>query len=143
MRSELPGLTSIGLLAVAIVLATVGAFMTWWVLAVLYVAICAVCLAGILYVFCAKCPCQAHCGHVIPGKLAALVGREPGPYSELENAVVAGALLLLLGLPQVWLWRNLALAATFWVFVAIAILEIRMFVCRACDNAFCPAKAGG
>lgn len=142
MRSVLHGMVSLGLVAVTIVIATVAAFQTWWALGVLYLATCAVCLAAILYAFCAKCPCKAHCAHVIPGKLAALASREAGPYSRLETAAVVAALLLLLGLPQLWLWRHLALAVGFWLCAAVALVEIRGFVCRSCDNVFCPALHG-
>jgi hypothetical protein len=140
VRSEFHGIASLGLILFAIVTAAAAAFLTWWLLGVSYLAICAVCLAAILYAFCAKCPCQAHCSHVIPGKLAVLWSREPGPYSKLETAVVAVTLLLILGIPQLWLWRYLALMAAFWVAAAVALMEIRAYVCRACDNAFCPAS---
>jgi hypothetical protein len=142
MRTEFHGITSIGLTMFAIAIASVAAFLTSWVLGVLYLAICAVSLAAILFAFCAKCPCQLHCGHVIPGKLAALVSRQPGPYSKLETAVVVVALLLLVGLPQLWLWQYLRLLTAFWALTVVAVAGIRTFVCRACENVYCPAKAG-
>ena len=142
MRTEFHGIMSIGLTMFAIAIAAVAAFLTSWVLGGLYLAICAASLAAILYAFCAKCPCQLHCGHVIPGKLAALVSRQPGPYSKLEMALTAVALLLLVGVPQLWLWQYLRLLAAFWALTVVAVVEIRKFVCRACDNVYCPAKAG-
>lgn len=142
MRTEFHGIVSIGLTTFAIAIASVAAFQTSWVLGVLYLAICTLSLGAILYAFCAKCPCQLHCGHVIPGKLAALVSRQPGPYTKLETAVTAVGLLLLVGLPQLWLWQYLRLLAAFWALTVVAVIEIQRFVCRACDNVYCPAKAG-
>jgi hypothetical protein len=99
---------------------------------------------GIVYAFCAKCPCRGHCAHVIFGKLAtALTNRRPGPYSPSEVAVVAVALLWLLGLPQAWLWRYPTWLIVFWVLNAMAVLQIRLAVCRSCENVHCPIKVGG
>lgn len=144
MSVRLHGLTSIGLTAGAILLAAVAAFQTWWVLGFVYLAASGLALAGILYAYCAKCPCQTNCGHVLPGWVAgAFMKRQQGPYTTVELAVVVVALLLLLGMPQVWLWRYPGLFIAFWVLSAIAVILIRGFVCRACDNVYCPASLAG
>lgn len=143
MNSQSHGVASLCLVAATIVLATVAGFLTSWVLGVVYLALCLAALAGILYAFCAKCPCQAQCGHVIPGKVTRILAqRDPGPYTAVELAVVVLSLLVLLALPQVWLWRYPALLIAFWVLTAISLVQIRAFVCQACDNVHCPAKAG-
>lgn len=142
MATRFHGVTSLGLVLVAIVLAAVAAFLTSWVLGLAYLAVCAVAPAGILVAYCAKCPCQSHCGHLFPGKLAMrFLDRQPGPYTPAELGTVGLALLLLLGLPQVWLWRYPLLFAVYWVLNAVALIEIRAVVCRSCENVYCPARS--
>ena len=52
---------------------------------------CAVGCGSIIYAYCAKCPCRANCGHVVPGKIAiALTHRDTSPYTLLEIGVVGG-----------------------------------------------------
>ncbi len=144
MIARFHGVTSIGLVVGAIVIAAVVLFQASWVVAVVYLVGCGVCLAGIVYAFCAKCPCRGQCAHVILGKLAmAFTNREEGPYAGIELAVVVVALLWLLGFPQIWLWRYAGLLVAFWVLNAIAVVQIRLAVCPACGNAPCPLKAGG
>jgi hypothetical protein len=143
MSARFHGVMSISLVGVSIVVAALVAFQTSPLLGIAYVVGCALAPLGIVYAFCAKCPCRTHCAHVIFGKLAvALTNRQPGPYTPAEMAVVGLGLLWLLGLPQVWLWRNLALFVVFWVLNAVAVVQIRLAVCPACDNVHCPMGAG-
>jgi hypothetical protein len=93
-------------------------------------------------VFCAKCSCRTLCGHVIPGKVAMVfIHRTPGPYTTVEIIVTGIALLLLIGLPQIWLWQYTGLFITFWVLIGIAVIQIRTVICRGCDNTYCPARS--
>jgi hypothetical protein len=142
MSIQLHGITSLGLVLAAIVLAAVVMFQVSWALGVVYLLICAVALLAILYGYCAKCPCRIHCGHVFPGKAAMIFkNRPPGPYTTVELAITCLALLLLMGLPQAWLWRYIEPFIAFWVMTAIAVIQIRTIVCRACDNIHCPVKS--
>ena len=128
---------------VAAVLAGVAAFLTSWGFGLAYLAICVMAPAGIVVAYCAKCACQSHCAHLFPGRLAMrLPERRPGPYTPAELGTVGLALLLLLGLPQVWLWRYPLLFVVFWVLNAVALIQIRIVVCRTCENLFCPLRAG-
>jgi len=127
-------------MAAAVLIAAVVMFKTSWVLGVVYLAICVAGSGAILFAYCAKCPCKAHCAHIFPGKAAMAFDRQPGPYTAAELAAPVVTLLLLLGLPQFWLWRNMGLFITFWVLSAIAFFQIRTVVCRACDNSHCPLK---
>jgi hypothetical protein len=144
MSTRFHGVTSIGLVGIAIVIAAVVMFQASWMLGALYLVGCLIAPLGIVYAFCAKCPCRGHCAHVVFGKLAiALTNRQPGPYSRGEVAVVAVALVWLLGLPQAWLWRYPTWLIVFWVLNAIAVLQIRLAVCRSCENVHCPMKVDG
>jgi hypothetical protein len=141
MKTRFHGFTSIGLVLIATIIAAVGMFRTSWALGVVYLAICAAAPGAILYAYCAKCPCKAHCAHVLPGKAAMAISRGSGPYTTTELAVLAVAFLALMGLPQIWLWRYTGLFVAYWVLSIVAVVQIRTVVCRACDNVFCPLKA--
>lgn len=144
LNARFHGVMSIGLVGVSVGLAAVVMFQVSVALGVVYLIGCAVAPLAIVYAYCAKCPCRSHCAHVIFGKLAvALTNRQPGPYSRGEVAVVVVTLLWLLGLPQIWLWRWLGLFVAFWLLNAVAVLQIRLVVCRSCENVFCPMRAGG
>jgi hypothetical protein len=141
MSTRAHGVTSISLVGIAIVIAAAVMSQVSWLLGALYLVGCLVALLGIVYAFCAKCPCRTHCAHVIFGKLAtALTNRQQGPYARGEVAVVVGALFWLLGLPQIWLWRSLVLFVAFWGLNAVAVLQIRFAVCSSCENVYCPLK---
>ncbi len=144
MRIQFHGLTSLGLIFLAVVLAALAMFMTSWLLGVSYLVAGAVGLVGVLYAYCAKCPCHTHCGHIIPGKIVAALfpARQPGPYTPAELIILVVGLLLLLGLPQFWLWHYMEFFIVFWLLTVIALLQIRTVVCRACDNIYCPARLG-
>jgi hypothetical protein len=144
MSTRFHGAVSIGLVGLAILVAVVTVFQTLPVLGIIYLVGCAVAPLGIVYAFCAKCPCRTHCAHVIFGKLAvALTNQQPGPYRPAEIAVVGLALLWLLGLPQVWLWRTPVWFGVFWLLNTVAVAQIRLAVCPACDNVHCPMRVGG
>ncbi len=141
MKTQIHGVTSLGLILVANVMAIVTLFLSSWGWGVVYLGGGLAALGGILYAYCAKCPCRTHCGHVIPGKIVvALTNRQTGPYTPVEFAILGLALLWLIGLPQLWLWQETGLLVTFWVLVAVALVQIRTVVCRACDNVYCPAR---
>jgi hypothetical protein len=144
LNARFHGVVSIGLVLVAVIIAVATGFQLSAVLGLVYLLGCALAPLGIVYAFCAKCPCRTHCAHVIFGKLAvALTNRRPGPYSPAEIAVVGLALLWLLGLPQIWLWRSLGWFVAFWVLNVVAVLQIRLVVCRGCGNVYCPMRANG
>jgi hypothetical protein len=143
VSARVHGIVSITLVLVSTFVATVAAFLTSWVLGLTYLVVCGLGLGGILFAYCAKCPCREQCGHVIPGKVVGALGqRTPGPYTPLELVVVGLALLGLVAVPQAWLWHYPAMFMVFWAMTIIAVVQIRAFVCRACDNVYCPARAG-
>jgi hypothetical protein len=134
------GIISLGLTSVALVIAALAMFLSSWGLGVAYVAICLIAPQAIIYAFCAKCPCKECCGHVLPGKQAMAFNRQPGPYTPVELGILGVVLLLLFGLPQFWLWQYPKLFIAFWILSAIAFMQIRLVVCRACNNIHCPLK---
>ena len=143
MSARFHGVVSIGLVGIAILIAAVTVFQSSLLLGIVYLVGCGLAPWGIVYAFCAKCACRHCCAHVVFGKLAvAFTNRQEGPYTKAEMAVVVLALLWLLGLPQVWLWRTPLWLIVFWVLNAVAVVQIRLAVCPACENVRCPMRAG-
>ena len=141
MRRQLHGIISLGLIFAAVVVAAVVLIRISVTLGALYLGGCAAASIVILYAYCAKCPGRTHCGHVLPGKAAKIFSDRPsGPYTTVELAATGLSLLVLMGLPQVWLWRSMRPLIAFWAMTIIAVIQIRSVVCRNCNNAFCPAK---
>ena len=140
MTKQFHGMTSLGFAAIAIAIAAVVMFRTSLTLGVVYLAACALGGGIIVYAYCAKCPCKAHCAHVLPGKAALAFDRQPGPYTATEIVALALAGLLIMGLPQFWLWRYLGLFIAHWVLMAVALVQVRIVVCRSCDNVYCPLR---
>jgi hypothetical protein len=46
----------------------------------------------------------------------------------------------LIGYPQAWLWRHTTALIAFWGLMALAVVDIRVKVCKACDNKHCPGN---
>jgi hypothetical protein len=140
-RSRAPGIVSLVLALGAVAVGGVAVFRASPPCAAAYAAIVAAAAVIVLKVYCAKCPAAEHCGHVLPGPAARLLGRRPsGPYSKAELVATGIALVAMIGPPQIWLWREPVLEAAFWVPLIAAIILIRRRVCPGCDNAFCPAR---
>ncbi len=141
MTNRFHGVTSLGFVAIAVAIAAVPMFQASLTLGAVYLAICALGSGAIIYTYCAKCPCKAHCAHVLPGKAAMAFDRQPGPYTATEMTVMILALLTLVGFPQFWLWQYRGLFIAYWLLFAIALVQVRAVVCRNCDNVYCPLKA--
>ncbi|MBN1659026.1 MAG: hypothetical protein JXA93_11515 [Anaerolineae bacterium] len=142
MSARFHGVMSISLVGISILIAIVTVFQATPGLGLVYLAGCALAPFGIVYAFCAKCPCRTCCAHIVFGKLAvALTHRQPGPYTPPEVGAVGLALLWLLCLPQLWLWQAPLWLALFWLLNAVALVQIHLAVCPACDNAYCPLRS--
>jgi hypothetical protein len=142
MKTRFHGVTSLIFVGIAIVLAAVAIFQASLWLGIGYLLLCGLASFVVVYSYCAKCPCKAHCAHVLPGKAAMFFKRPSGPYSTAETLSMVTALALLIGPPQLVLWRSPALMVTFWILCGIAFAQIRIAVCRTCNNIYCPLKNG-
>lgn len=140
MNTRFHGVTSLTFVGIAIALAAVAIFQASLWLGIGYLILCGIASFVVVYSYCAKCPCKAHCAHVLPGKAAMSFKRPPGPYSTAEVLLMVTALTLLIGLPQLSLWHSPVLMAAFWVLCGIAFVQIRSAVCKTCNNVYCPLK---
>ena len=132
------GIVSLILVGLVSVLCLVVIAYHSWVWGAIYLVVIAAAPLAVLRSFCAKCPCKAHCAHVLPGKAAMAFARDPGPYTRGEIFAMAGSLLLLFGLPQFWLWKTPVLGIIYWVLAGIAFFQIRLAVCPRCAHTHCP-----
>ncbi len=137
---RLHGITSFLWVAIAAVIAARTASRTSAPLATAYLAICVTAPWVIIYAFCAKCTCKAGCAHVLPGVIAQIMGRKPGPYHPAELLATGLALLLLIGFPLLWLWRYPGSLLAFCLLSGVALLQIRLASCQTCENAHCPLR---
>ena len=96
MTKRFHGITSLLLAAIAIAIAVATAFQTSWVLGSVYLSICLLAPPAIIYAYCAKCACKAHCAHVLPGpgpKLffrALKSSRSTSPSRSVSPGIVSG-----------------------------------------------------
>jgi hypothetical protein len=134
------GVTSLGLTFIATIIALVVMFLTSWVLGVIYLAVMMIAPQAILRTYCAKCPCKVHCGHVFPGK-AAMAFAKDGPYTPTDFLIMGVSMLLLIGLPQFWLWQYPIMFGAYWVLTGIGLTQILLVICPRCKNVYCPVKA--
>ena len=129
---------------IASMLAAAVLFQISWLWALGYLLMCAVGCGSIIYAYCAKCPCRANCGHVVPGKIAiALTHRDTSPYTMLEIGVVGVAVTLMYALPVFWLWRSPIVFAPYALLMLVAFLQAQIVLCRNCNNIYCPARKDG
>jgi len=140
LATQIHGILSIVLIATGCGIGILAISQESIFLAAAYCLVAVLALGAILLAFCAKCTCKEHCGHVIPGKLARHIHRPAGPYTTTELAIVAASFLLIIGLPQLFLWNQSLLLIGFWVLVAFALLEIRLTICTRCENRNCPVR---
>ncbi len=106
----------------------------------LYIVIISISPVIVVYSFCSKCICRLDsCGHIFPGKLSKLLpSRKQNNYTMLDILGAAISLTVLIIFPQFWIWENKIFLIIFWVLIFIALVEIRLFVCRNCNNEKCP-----
>jgi len=106
----------------------------------LYITIIIISQVIIVYSLCSKCICRLDsCVHIFPGKLSKfLPSRKQNNYTVLDILGAAVSFAVLIIYPQFWLWENKIFLIIFWLFLFIALIELRLFVCRNCINEKCP-----
>lgn len=140
MNRQTHGILSLLIMFAAVVTAAFVILQSSVVWAVLYiVGILLSCLV-IVYSFCTKCPCRnTDCGHVIPGKITRFFPpRAEGPYTFADMAGVVVPLVFMIVFPQYWLLSQPVYFILFAALCLIAAADIQFFVCKGCNNRFCP-----
>ncbi|MBM7867592.1 hypothetical protein GTO89_12565 [Heliobacterium gestii] len=140
LKDRFHGVLSIGIIGLSFVLGFAAILPFSSSLAFGYLIVLVVAVPVIVFSYCSKCLCRGHaCGHVFPGKLTRwLPERKTRTYRLADYLGVIVPFLLMVGIPQYWLWKNAFLFGAFWTLLAIAVAEIRAFVCKGCGNEHCP-----
>lgn len=138
MSNQFHGISSLVLAITAILIGAIAIFSISGGWGLVYLGVLGLGSQVVLQSYCAKCPVKAQCAHVLPGKAALKIDRRPGPYTSTEIGLTMAALALIVGMPQLWLWRYPAAAIAFWGLIAVALTQILTNVCRACKNVNCP-----
>ena len=137
----LHGWISIILMALIVGIGTLGIFRVNRLMAGAYLVSVASGMTGVLYAFCAKCSCRDTCRHIFLGPLTRyLPRREMTPYTSADLAMTATGLSPMVLFPQYWLFTQKPLLLLFWQLTAALLVEILLFICKGCDNQYCPAK---
>jgi hypothetical protein len=136
---KINGITSMLFFGVSFV---IGFYALWInVINIAYIYILILVSAAILipYVYCTKCPCRhTSCAHVLPGLITRFMpNRELEPYTFFDWAIVGIIMGSLIVLPQYWLSYNILLLSIFWILLIISFIQIRLFICKICDNKKC------
>jgi uncharacterized membrane protein HdeD (DUF308 family) len=106
--------------------------------ALIYLAVIAICVLGVLYSYCAKCKNTA-CGHIYPGKMVKyLPKRKQTNYSNIDKTIFVICMFLVFFFPQPWLIRNFLLLTVFWALVIIRAIILVKKTCQVCNNDNCP-----
>ncbi len=136
------GITSLVLLALAMLVGLIGVALDAPTAAVSYALLLGAAFLVVCAAYCAKCPCRKDaCGHLVPGLVAQnLPARRQTPYNTIDLALTASALAAMVLYPQPWLWRHPTLLTLFWLLTAGAVLQIVLRVCRRCQNRHCPLQ---
>lgn len=141
MDYRIPGLVSIFLAFIAIGIADFQLFQYSITIGVVYIVLMPIIFLNTLYQYCRKCihVADGTCRHVIFGKLINKLFKvsKPSPYTfkEVSSVLISNTLFFIF--PQYWLFKNLLLLITFWVFMLISIITIRYLVCPNCCNRNC------
>jgi len=141
MNYKLPGILSLVLAGIALLIADLGLFIVSWILGAAYSISLPLLLIVVFYGYCRKCQHvgDLSCRHVLPGWIVSKLFKTqaPAPYTGGETLLTTLPLLALFLFPQYWLLQNSLLFMAFWIATLLTVLSIRLAVCPSCQNIFC------
>lgn len=140
MKQKFWGILVMILLGVALIIASIIIFIHSIAGGIIYLGLCFLAAAVIVYAFCAKCVWKENCPHVMPGKTALLFKRKIDRYTKIELTIVTISFLLIVGVPQFWLRFHLISLLSFWMLIITSVILIPLTLCSACNNKLCPFK---
>ncbi|MBN2436505.1 MAG: hypothetical protein JXK07_14690 [Spirochaetes bacterium] len=146
MDYRITGITSIGLVFVAIGIAMYQLFSISFLFGAVYTVCVPLVFLNVIYIYCRRCThsLDGSCRHVLFGLI---VGRlfkptSPKPYTLNEILIALLPLVILIALPLYWLWQIPVLFFSFLTLLAVAGAIVVKGVCPGCKNsscAMCPA----
>jgi hypothetical protein len=145
MGNKISGLLSIVLILIGLAIADFCLYQISIAIGAIYTVFVFLVFLNIFFWYCRKCPhvVNGTCRHVIFGRITkALFGTvDPAKYTFKEIIFALAPMMILVLIPQYWLFQNLALFIEFWILMLAAGIVVRTDVCPGCKNlncAFCP-----
>lgn len=133
------GIISIILILDATGVAIYSIGQTSLLVAIIYSLLFFVFIIIVSIIYCRKCLCRENCNHLFIGWISKkLVKPKKSDYT--ANDILFGVIIPILPvilIPQFFLIDKFTHFILFWLFYAIAGLEINKFVCRGCKNTKC------
>ncbi len=138
------GVFALMLLAGAFVTGVIAIGLSSPLYAATYLAVAALLSGAVIAIFFTKCPMRGKgCVHFLPGRIAALLPARQEKYTAVDIAAVSAGILLIVAVPQYWLFSQVRLFALFWVLGGTGLFLINRRVCPGCGNACCPVRPKG
>lgn len=108
-------------------------------IATIYILLFFLFILIVAIIYCRKCLCRENCNHLFIGWISIkLIKSKNTDYSAKD--ILFGVILPIMPviiIPQFFLINKFTHFVLFWLFYAIAGLEINRFVCRGCKNTKC------
>jgi hypothetical protein len=144
IKGKLHGVVSLGLLGIAIIIGFLGILVENVEMASLYLIFVFISPFPVCYFFCLKCPVRSiNCAHVFPGKLTKIFKPKGSrKYTFTDYFITFFVLIILIALPQFWLFQRPLMLTSFWILTLFAGFEAKFFVCVSCQNVNCPLYKG-
>ena len=138
-KNKVHWVTSLSLIYLALIIATVTILHHTQVIGWIYAILVIVWPLPVAWVYCRKCTCRLDCGHIILGLLTRLMPQKKcDKYTLTEIILMIIPVVAVFVIPQFWLWQEKFYFATFWILSGIAGIEVLFFVCQKCSNEHCP-----
>jgi hypothetical protein len=137
-RINIHGYISMTILMVALGIADYALFKISMLYGIMYTSVIVTGFLFISFFYCRKCSIRKNCNHLFPGLISGVVKYCEKPYKKSDLKITIFPILFMIGLPQYWLFHELILFIIFWFLLAIAGIEINLYVCKTCRNVKCP-----
>ncbi len=98
-------------------------------------------LFGVLYFLCSHCPhvyVYNDCLFYPPIILKKLYKFRKSPMNLTDKIGFIGLMGSFVIIPNIWIWKNLAILFFFWAFALPTLFGLLFYVCRHCQNVSCP-----
>ena len=142
MHNRKHGVASVAVITGATLVAVSAAWNHSTLAGIGYGVLLAVSVPVVLYAYCSKCPLRYDgCRHVVFGPITRLLPRrETSHYEFLDYVGVTVPPAILVIAAQPFLWQRPLMLVAYWVLLTAGLSEIRLFVCRGCNNTLCPLR---
>ena len=139
MENRLHGIVSLVLIAGAFLIGILIIIRSNFIAGLIYAALVIIGAVFIVYAYCTKCPIRTSgCRHVLPGLLTHwLPDRPQTAYTLIDYLTVTLILIILAVFPHPWLFEARGTLLLFWALLLAGLVEIILFVCKACGNVRC------